>query len=113
MTARGKRWLIAAILLGIVVTFIAPRGWSWFKMRGIHEPDRSRDFLALSDAFPPAHASLTRIYRGLPHQRSDEFVRELFLSRNRSISGYRFHSKPAETTQAVLEGGPRHDSFRA
>jgi hypothetical protein len=102
---RFKRWrniLFVVALLFVVLWWIGIRLYyfAWIVSTGTMRAEHA-DFSALSRVLPPADASLVNVYGGLPHQMWAEgaLLRDLVFTRNRSIGGYRFYTKPVEVPE--------------
>lgn len=68
-----------------------------------HQPGLDHDFEKLEELLPIPGAELVELYEGLPHPyfERDEFVRDLWLTSNQSIHGYRFKTHVETPLPAV------------
>jgi hypothetical protein len=102
------RFTVVVALLIVVLWWPGVRVFYFVRMSEFNLSARQRDsdFSRLARVLPPPDATLVKVYRGLPHQMYDTGAlwRDLFLTSNRAIAGYRFRTPPAEVS-AELGGG--------
>ncbi|MFN7140848.1 MAG: hypothetical protein ACK4UN_16050 [Limisphaerales bacterium] len=100
-----RRKVIVALVMGVALLATVPR-LVWYTSRVIgFAPTYNTDFSKLSQVLPPERAQVQAIYRGLPHQffAKEELLKDLFLTRNFAVSGYRFYSRPLALSTSEME----------
>lgn len=108
MTKRKRRFLIIALFLAALVAWLAWDGRVAAQVRfagTTHTPSFAKDYTRLPALLPAGECAIYQIHRGLPHPYSEkkDFVRELWLSSNRSILGYRFYDRQEKLAPHLSE----------